>query len=484
MGILRINWFIHQMLTAHALDRTRLMALQQKRFRALLRHAVANAPFYREKYRGLDLENCRLADLPIVSKKEMVENFDDFVTDRRLKKAEIRCWLEDRSHLGRMYRGRFIVFHTSGTTGENALVVYDRRGLDYVHAAVMARHTLPEEPSAWKRTMIFLELLLVQRQRIATVVMTGGPYPAYTAALYTPRLHHLFVTQKIFSLRDPLDKIVADLNEFQPDAIVSYPSLLGVLAREQLAGRLRLHFDRFTSTVAGTSEPLSEKTKQLARAAWSREVQDTYGTAECFALARSCRRFKRMHVMEDLCIVEAVDRHGRPVPDGTPGDKILLTNLFNKVQPFIRYEVGDVTGFSTEICDCGLPFRTLLPVEGRIDDVFYIDRPGGGYDAVHPYIFLGPIVELSEVREFQLAQTGRNEITFFYAPTDCAADLEPKVRRTLEEGLTRASLLGRVALRLQRVEEVDRDARSGKFRQIISRVGPPADLDDGVRMEH
>jgi phenylacetate-coenzyme A ligase PaaK-like adenylate-forming protein len=484
MGIVRINFLIHRMLEVNRLNRAALLALQDKRLRELLRVAVARSPFYREKYRGLDIARCPLHELPPVDKKEMMANFDDFVADRRLKKTALRAWVADKQNLGRMYLGKFIVFNTSGTTGENALVVYDRRGFDWVHAAFIARHTLPVEPSWWKRAMTFLQFLLVHRHRLAAVVMTGGPYPAYTASLFTPRFHDWFLKEQIFSLRDPVEKIVADLNAFQPDSLVSYPSLLGVLAREQLAGRLRVRFDGEYASVAGTSEPLSEKTKQLSKAAWGRDVQDTYGCAECFVLARSCSAFKRMHVMEDFCIVEVVDRHGKPVPDGRPGDKILVTNLFNHVQPFIRYEVGDVTGYSTEPCACGLPFRTLLPVEGRTDDVFYIDRPGGGYEAVHPYLFLGPIVELTEIREFQLAQTGRNEITFFYAPCEAGADVEGKVRAVLEEGMARASFRGRLDVRAQCVAGIDRDPRSGKFRQIISRVGPPADLDDGVRMEH
>jgi phenylacetate-CoA ligase len=257
-----------------------------------------------------------------------------------------------------------------------------------------------------------------------------------------------------------------------------------VLAREQIAGRLKLKLDRPLSSLVASSEPLSEQTRVLSRRAWGRDVQDTYGSAECFIVARSCGHFRRMHVMSDLCVMEVVDRNNRPVPDGQAGEKVLLTNLFNFVQPFIRYEVSDVTGYSTETCPCGLPFPTLLPVEGRTDDIFYIDRPGGGYEAVHPYLFLGPIVELAEVREFQLAQTGRNEVTFLYVPSDTGAESEGKIRDVLSDGLVKASLAGRIELRVQAVAEIPRDARSGKFRQIISRVGAPPDLDESIRIDH
>ena len=197
-------------------------------------------------------------------------------------------------------------------------------------------------------------------------------------------------------------------------------------------------------------------------------------------MARSCGKFERMHVMTDLCCLEIVDRQGMPVPDGQTGDKLLLTNLFNSTQPFIRYEVNDVTGYSTQTCSCGQPFPTLLPVEGRTDDIFYIDRPGSGYDAVHPYLLLGPIVELTQVREYQLVQTGRNEVTFSYVPVHSGAGVENKVRKVLEDGLRQAGLMNRITLKTLCVENIPRDIRSGKIRQITSRVGAPADLDDNL----
>ena len=41
-----------------------------------------------------------------------------------------------------------------------------------------------------------------------------------------------------------------------------------------------------------------------------------------------------------------VDDEYRPVPAGVPGAKVLVTNLYNRVQPLIRYEVGDVVTLS------------------------------------------------------------------------------------------------------------------------------------------
>jgi phenylacetate-coenzyme A ligase PaaK-like adenylate-forming protein len=480
MGMPRIIGLIFSMLHASGATPEEVARIREKRFRRLLRTAAAKSPFYRNLYRGIDIETCRLTDLPVVDKQTMMANFDDFVTDRCLKKAEISEWLEDKSHIGRMYMGKFVPFRTSGTTGENALVVYDRQALDFVHAALISRQARPEKMTVLETLHIMFTSLFVKRFGMTAVLVTGGPYPAYTIAAYPPPFYKLFVKKEIHSLFDSVPKIVEKLNASSCNELYSYPSMLSILAREQLAGRLNLKIEPPLSTIVSTSEPLTESTKRLVQAAWGMKIQDTYGSSECFMMARSCGRFERMHVMSDLCCIEIVDRQGRPVPDGQTGDKILLTNLFNLTQPFIRYEISDVTGYSTQSCSCGQPFPTLLQVEGRTDDIFFIDRPGGGYDAVHPNLFIGPIIELAQVREYQLAQTGRNEVTFLYVPVNPGVDIESRVREVLESGMRKAGLFDRMTLKTTCVQVIPRDDRSGKIRQIISRIGAPADLDDDL----
>lgn len=477
MGVPHIIGLIFSMLRASKATPEEIERIREKRLRLLLRKAVAQSPFYRTLYKGINIESCALSDLPVVDKKTMMENFDDFVTDRRIRKADIHQWLGNEKNYGKMYLEKYIAFKTSGTTGENALVIYDRHAMDFVHAALIARHAQPEPITAVQTINIILRALLIKRFSITALLMTGGPYPAFTIAAYPPLFYNLFVKYEVHSLLEPLSQVVEKLNASSCNELYSYPTMLEMLAREQIEGRLRLKIEQPLATIASASEPLTERVKKLVQKAWGMKIQDTYGSAECFIMARSCGQFKRMHVMSDLCFLEVVDHQGKPVPDGQTGDKVLITNLFNFVQPFIRYEVSDVTGYSGQPCSCGQPFPTLLQVEGRTDDIFYIDRSGGGYDAVHPYLFLGPIVEMSQVREYQLVQTGRNEITFYYVSVKSVAEVENQVRKVFESGISKAGLSGRVAIKTMCVKTIPRDHRSGKVRQIISQVGVPKDLD-------
>lgn len=87
------DWY--QSLKINQWDRPNLAALQQQRFRHLLQHAVIHSEFYRELYKGVDIENCRLQDLPTVTKSTMMDNYEHLVTDKRLKLVEIRSWLSE-----------------------------------------------------------------------------------------------------------------------------------------------------------------------------------------------------------------------------------------------------------------------------------------------------------------------------------------------------------------------------------------------------
>jgi len=81
-------------------------------------------------------------------------------------------------------------------------------------------------------------------------------------------------------------------------------------------------------------------------------------------------------------------------------------------QPIIRYELEDITGYANQSCECGIPLPTLLPVQGRSSDFIYFRNSQGGYEKFHPYHILVPLFYLNDMRQYQLVQTERNELTF------------------------------------------------------------------------
>ena len=75
-----------------------LQNLQTKRFKKLLRHVLQYSRFYQWYYKkhGINLENIEnisVTDLPPISKEMMMDNYDDFVCDRFLKRKNIEEFL-------------------------------------------------------------------------------------------------------------------------------------------------------------------------------------------------------------------------------------------------------------------------------------------------------------------------------------------------------------------------------------------------------
>ena len=95
---------------------------------------------------------------------------------------------------------------------------------------------------------------------------------------YAPPASKVFVQRLWLTHIEPLEDIIAQLNRFQPHVLLAYANVLEVLAREALAGRLRLGRDRVLRQVINMSEPLSEGAKRLISEAFGLPFTNNYAT--------------------------------------------------------------------------------------------------------------------------------------------------------------------------------------------------------------
>src|SRR5262249_54631872 len=117
----------------------RLRALQERRLRRLLWHAAQRSPFYAEKFQGIDLGHCALADLPVARKGELMAPFARVVTDPLVRRADLERFIDDPANVSRLFLGRYPVCHTSGSQGQPLIVVQDRLSLDLLFTFQMSR---------------------------------------------------------------------------------------------------------------------------------------------------------------------------------------------------------------------------------------------------------------------------------------------------------------------------------------------------------
>ena len=115
--------------TSSCLPGSVLMQRQAARLDALLSHAVRCSPLYRELAVGMDVSALELSDFPVVTKRELMPRFDEWVTDPALRLADVRRFVADTDRIGDDYLGRYQVWESSGSSGEPGLFVHDQAAL-------------------------------------------------------------------------------------------------------------------------------------------------------------------------------------------------------------------------------------------------------------------------------------------------------------------------------------------------------------------
>ena len=369
------------------LSRERLEQLQRRRLRELVRFAKENSPYYRDLFASVGNE-FRLEDLPATNKPQMMANFDRVLTDPGITMRKIEEFTQNPDHIGRMIDGRYLVFKTSGSTGNPAVVLYDKTCID-VSSAVAALRTFArrEDYKAFMR----------HGKKTAGVFADHGFYLACGMSRYLQLKMPGRQTKITVDVNAPEAEIVEELNAFAPAMLSGYPSNLALLAD---AEELRIHPD----VVITGGELLTDAVREKLKNKFGCTVQTHYSCTEAGEIACECRE-GHLHINEDWVIVEPVDQNGGPVKDGELSDRVLITNLANRVQPFIRYELTDRVIVHSEPCGCGRNTR-WLEIEGRTDDTLVFENGV----KVAPMSIYKILEEVKGVRRFQLVQLASDEL--------------------------------------------------------------------------
>lgn len=397
-------------------DRRALEERQAGLLRELRDFATARSPFYRALHAGL--ERRPLHELPVVTKATLMDHWNDVVTVPELDRTRVDQHLDAmRAHdAPRPLDGRYFVTATSGTTGHRGVFVQDSDEWSWVIASYA-------RANEWAG----IRAGLTHRTRLAVV---SSRTPWHQSALVGATVDSRFVPTLRLDSTEPLTAIVRRLNEFRPEVLVGYSSMIRLLADEQLVGRLRIA----PRSVMCSSEPVTDAIREKVRAAFGHLPFEVYAATEPAGIAAHCERH-RMHLFEDLVIAELVDENDRPVPPGIFGARVLVTVLFSRTMPLIRYAMSDSVCLSTETCPCGRPFGLIGEIQGRREDSLELPGTQGGRVIVQPNVFHGAM-ELFPVRAWQVVQeSGSLRVHVVAGPA--GLDL-PAVERTLDAALRAA----------------------------------------------
>jgi putative adenylate-forming enzyme len=375
-------WKLRQFHQHEYWTREQLQRHQTGSLKLIRDYTYAHSPFYQRFHQGLT--NAPLHELPVLTKGLMMEHFDELVTDRAIRLEDIRAHMKTLRGDER-YLGKYWVNATSGSTGHPGVFLFNR-----------AEWTTAIASFARGQEWGGLKVDVRHHRKMAVISSTTPLHMSFRVGV---TVQSPWVSTLRLAAAEPVPTIVQKLNEWQPEILIAYASMARVLAEEQHAGRLQIK----PTVVFTSSEVLTDETRRRIEEAWGKILFNEYAATESGGLAAECDHHAGLHLFEDLVIFEVVDEHYQPVPPGVYGDKLLVTVLFNRTQPLIRYELSDSVRLATDMCPSKRPFMLIDGIRGRVEDTLYFPAVSGGEIAVHPNVF-HPVMDTVPASGWQVIQ--------------------------------------------------------------------------------
>jgi phenylacetate-CoA ligase len=358
-----------------------LQQLQLQLLRTQLLHAYRNVEFYRrrmdaEKITPLDIQSLNdMRMLPVLTKRDIQEHQSELLA-------------------GNIPASRRTRNQTGGSTGSPLQFWVDNERIDSRRASTDRHNEWADfGPGDW------CAVLWGAVFEIGTVVISEVTWK-----------HHLFDRTLLLNTalmsKEDLDNFISLLRRYRPRHLKAYAQSAAMIARYcREIGADDICFD----SIITSAEVLLPENRALIEEVFRGKVFDRYGCRELSVIASECKHHTGLHVNADALLVE-ID----PIP-GAPADsgRVLVTDLYNRSMPLIRYEIGDVARWSDKPpCPCGRSLPRLASVEGRITD--FLCMPDGKIVSGPSLTLL--VAQMPEIRQAQFVQPNPDEVRLDVIP--------------------------------------------------------------------
>lgn len=397
------RWFVTRKLRSnfYGLSREALQVHQSQALGKLWQYVQTHSPYYQ----NLHPAPTPFAEVAPTNKATVMRHFNQIITEN-LDRDQLVQFRIEKEKTGKVdyYPGGYSIGLSSGTSGNRLLTVLSKRERDLYSCLLMARNGIPEK---------------VRKQRVLFALRTYNPTFTEIGA-FGVRMVYVDYTH-------PVEALVRLINEKQLNILAGPPSLLLMISRQ---GN---QIDHPVDALVSYAEVLDESTKETLTSVFQAPVVQIYQGAEGF-VACTCRD-GHLHLNEDVLFVE-------PLGDPDKGPvSVLLTDLYRRTQPVIRYHLDDVLELDSAPCSCGSAFRRIKKIHGRSDDVFVLLDADGQPRYFFPDYVRRAINQASdEILEYQAIQHAHDRI---------------EIRLTLQDGADRpqveAGILQNLAWRLEKI---------------------------------
>ena len=427
---------VDRMDAAYRGTRAALDAAGTERLRALLSHALATVPYYRQ---ARPVASADLAD-PAAAVSAFPVLTKAVIREQGLALRSERAEAQTR-------------WNTSGgSTGEPVRLLQDR---------TMTR-------AVTETKLLYMRWLGFEPGE-RHLLIWGAPQQTFREGIPLRErvyrlLHHQLYLNCYEVSDDVLEGWVDEIRRHPPAVIEAYADAMFDLSRYALRHRRTLPRPRGIITSAGV---LTDERRQAIQEAFGGcPVINRYGSREVGDVGCSCLADTPIHVSELMYFVEVVDEQGRACAPGEEGD-VLVTLFANRSMPLIRYRIEDRAAWAAGECSCGRVSKRLLTVFGRQSD-FLVASDGTRINGTALTTLLYWVPNL---RRFQFRQVQRDRVRILVEPEDPAGT--ETLRAAMAPPLAKAR-------QLLRGTEIDLEvgpiapSPSGKYRYIVNELSDPA----------
>lgn len=419
------------------LSRRRLLKIQQRKFRRIVRYAFDHSSFYRELYKSegitrADLKSIPFDKLPSITKNMVMERFDDVLTDSNVTKSEVLDFLAQSKDPNELFKGKYHVVHTSGSSGKIGVFLYNKREWDYLFPYITTSYDFRFS----KKKSVFLGA-------------TGGHFAGVSFSSWMNKgFSRLFTETLVVDINEPTERLVEKLNAFQPDIVGGYFTGLKVLAEQQEKGNLRIHPSLLVNCAEGN---IILHQKEYITGVFHAPMNNNYGFAECIIVGVGRDEYGGILLRDDLVLIEFFE------------DYILVTNLFNKTEPLIRYRIDDC--LKQKKSSLRYPFTLVDNVVGRSEFIINLENDFGEIDYIHPLIFTDFYVKGLSGLQFVLKDKKSFDVRVMIAEKEREHVIQA-IKKKLDEWLAIKHFTS-VSYTIQVVEKLPVDQKTGKFKLIV-----------------
>ncbi|MHC4398432.1 MAG: hypothetical protein ACYTG0_01995 [Planctomycetota bacterium] len=358
-------------------SRDRIRRWQTNRAVKLAHWASHHLPYYRDLWRGQDLDN--VWNLPTTRKRDLMTNIvgANILGATWEELTRFREEIDATGDFHRLFRDEYNVELSSGTGGAKGVYVFSRRERAIYGAMIAARNGVP-------RTLRPLRVVLILRV----------DSPAFRG------INTAGINLSYLNLATPIPEMVRALNETNPNVLAGQPWVLKELARQQQTGQLRLRL----GVLVPIAEVLEPDVREEIVQTFGAPIRELYQASEGL-IASSCEH-GRLHLNEDFVAVQLYDDVGRLIQGDAPARRMVVTELYRRTQPILRYELNDLIELDTAPCPCGARFRVVRRIHGRADDLLWARDNVGQARPIFPDYFRRYIVRATDaIEEYQVIQT-------------------------------------------------------------------------------